>query len=172
MSFIPFIKARAWRSIWINLIVNRGFVVMVAASQSSNGRVIPVFNSVRVPRPLGEKIFSTNFSSLSRRVVLLASSTASWRLWSAASGPRGLSGPLAGLTIYGIALARAIEHFLPLMVQDRLTDANCSALVASGLFLRPERDQGQYAAQPLRSSIYAFKTDFVVAIWVARVQSE
>jgi len=72
------------------------------------------------------------------------------------------------LTIDGIALARAIDIHASL-VQDRLTERELLARVASGLFRAPTVIKANML-QPLRSSIYAFKTDFVVAGWIARVQ--
>jgi two-component sensor histidine kinase len=72
------------------------------------------------------------------------------------------------LTIDGIALARAIDIHASL-VQDRLTERELLARVASGLFRAPSVMKANML-QPLRSSIYAFKTDFVVASWVARLQ--
>jgi two-component sensor histidine kinase len=72
------------------------------------------------------------------------------------------------LTIEGIALARAIDIHASL-VQDRLTERELLARVASGLFRAPSVMKANML-QPLRSSIYAFKTDFIVASWVARLQ--
>jgi two-component sensor histidine kinase len=72
------------------------------------------------------------------------------------------------LTIDRIALARAIDIHASL-VQDRLTERELLARVASGLFRAPTVIKANML-QPLRSSIYAFKTDFVVATWVARLQ--
>jgi two-component sensor histidine kinase len=72
------------------------------------------------------------------------------------------------LTIDGIALARAIDLHASL-VQDRLTERELLARVASGLFRAPSVMKANML-QPLRSSIYAFKTDFVVASWIARLQ--
>jgi two-component sensor histidine kinase len=72
------------------------------------------------------------------------------------------------LTIDRIALARAIDVHASL-VQDRLTERELLARVASGLFRAPTVIKADML-QPLRSSIYAFKTDFVVANWVARLQ--
>jgi len=72
------------------------------------------------------------------------------------------------LTIDGIALARAIDVHASL-VQDRLTERELLARVASGLFRAPSVMKANML-QPLRSSIYAFKTDFVVAGWIARLQ--
>jgi two-component sensor histidine kinase len=74
------------------------------------------------------------------------------------------------LTVNGIALARAIDVHASL-VQDRLTERELLARVASGLFRSPSVMKANML-QPLRSSIYAFKTDFVVASWVARVRPE
>jgi two-component sensor histidine kinase len=72
------------------------------------------------------------------------------------------------LTIDGIALSRAIDVNASL-VQDRLTERELLARVASGLFRSPSAVRAN-VLQPLRASIYAFKTDFVVAGWVARLQ--
>ena len=72
------------------------------------------------------------------------------------------------LTVDGIALARAIDVHASL-VQDRLTERELLARVASGLFRAPAVVKANML-QPLRSSIYAFKTDFVVASWIARLQ--
>jgi two-component sensor histidine kinase len=72
------------------------------------------------------------------------------------------------LTIDGIALARAIDVHASL-VQDRLTERELLARVASGLFRTPSVIKANML-QPLRASIYAFKTDFVVAGWVARLE--
>jgi len=72
------------------------------------------------------------------------------------------------LTVDGIALARAIDVHASL-VQDRLTERELLARVASGLFRAPSVMRANML-QPLRSSIYAFKTDFVVASWIARLK--
>src|SRR5881296_2166808 len=72
------------------------------------------------------------------------------------------------LTIDGIALARAIDIHASL-VQDRLTERELLARVASGLFRAPSVMKANML-QPLRSSIYAFKTDFVSAFWIARLK--
>jgi two-component sensor histidine kinase len=72
------------------------------------------------------------------------------------------------LTVDGIALARAIDVHASL-VQDRLTERELLARVASGLFRAPSVMKANML-QPLRSSIYAFKTDFVVAGWIARLK--
>ena len=74
------------------------------------------------------------------------------------------------LTVDGIALARAIDVHASL-VQDRLTERELLARVASGLFRSPSVIKANML-QPLRSSIYAFKTDFVVASWVAQLKPE
>src|SRR5260221_7113405 len=71
------------------------------------------------------------------------------------------------LTVDGIALARAIDVHASL-VQDRLTERELLARVASGLFRAPTVIKANML-QPLRASIYAFKTDFVVASWIARL---
>jgi two-component sensor histidine kinase len=72
------------------------------------------------------------------------------------------------LTVERIALARAIDVHASL-VQDRLSDRELLARVASGLFRAPSVIKANML-QPLRSSIYAFKTDFVVASWIARLK--
>jgi two-component sensor histidine kinase len=74
------------------------------------------------------------------------------------------------LTIDRIALARAIDVHASL-VQERLTDRELLARVASGLFRAPSVIKANML-QPLRSSIYAFKTDFVIASWIARLKPE
>jgi len=74
------------------------------------------------------------------------------------------------LAIEGIALARAIDVHASL-VQDRLTERELLARVSSGLFRSPSVVRANML-QPLRSAIYAFKTDFVVASWVARLKPE
>ena len=74
------------------------------------------------------------------------------------------------LTVDRIALARAIDVHASL-VQDRLTDRELLARVASGLFHSPSVIKANML-QPLRSSIYAFKTDFVVASWIARLRPD
>jgi two-component sensor histidine kinase len=73
------------------------------------------------------------------------------------------------LQIEGIALARAIDVHASL-VQDRLTERELLARVASGLFRAPSVVNANML-QPLRASIYAFKTDFVVASWIARLKA-
>lgn len=72
------------------------------------------------------------------------------------------------LTVDGIAIARAIDVHASL-VQDRLTERELLARVASGLFRAPSVLKANML-QPLRASIYAFKTDFVVANWIARLK--
>jgi two-component sensor histidine kinase len=72
------------------------------------------------------------------------------------------------LAIDRIALARAIDVHASL-VQDRLTERELLGRVAAGLFRAPSVIKADML-QPLRSSIYAFKTDFVVASWIARLQ--
>jgi two-component sensor histidine kinase len=74
------------------------------------------------------------------------------------------------LTIDRIALARAIDVHASL-VQERLTDRELLARVASGLFRAPSVIKANML-QPLRASIYAFKTDFVVATWIARLKPD
>jgi two-component sensor histidine kinase len=71
--------------------------------------------------------------------------------------------------IEGIALARAIDVHASL-VQDRLTERELLGRVASGLFRTPSVIKADML-KPLRASIYAFKTDFIAASWVARLQA-
>jgi two-component sensor histidine kinase len=71
------------------------------------------------------------------------------------------------LTVDRIALARAIDVHASL-VQDRLTERELLARVASGLFRTPGVVKANML-EPLRASIYAFKTDFVIAGWIARL---
>jgi len=72
------------------------------------------------------------------------------------------------LAIDSIAFARAVDVHASL-VQDRLTERELLARVASGLFRAPAAVKANML-QPLRSAIYAFKTDFVVAAWIARLK--
>nr|WP_249812878.1 HWE histidine kinase domain-containing protein [Bradyrhizobium sp. 141] len=72
------------------------------------------------------------------------------------------------LALDRIALARAIDVHASL-VQDRLTERELLARVASGLFRTPSVIKPNML-EPLRSAIYAFKTDFVVAGWIARLK--
>ncbi len=74
------------------------------------------------------------------------------------------------LAIDRIALARAIDVHASL-VQDRLTERELLARVASGLFRAPSVIKANML-EPLRSSIYAFKTDFVIAAWIARLRPD
>ncbi len=71
------------------------------------------------------------------------------------------------LSIDRIALARAVDTRAAL-VQERLRERELLTRVAVGLFRTPSINRAN-ALQPLRSSIYAFETDFVVAGWIARV---
>ncbi len=74
------------------------------------------------------------------------------------------------LALDRIALARAIDVHASL-VQDRLTERELLARVASGLFRAPSVIKPNML-EPLRSAIYAFKTDFVVAGWIARIKPD
>ncbi|MCG6205068.1 CHASE domain-containing protein [Rhodopseudomonas sp. HC1] len=67
-----------------------------------------------------------------------------------------------------IALGRAIDVHAS-QVQDRLTERELLGRVASGLFRTPEVIKANML-KPLRSSIYAFKTDFLLASWVVRLK--
>ncbi len=66
-----------------------------------------------------------------------------------------------------IALARAVDSHAAI-VQERLSERELLTRVAVGLFRSPTSDKAN-ALVPLRASIYAFKTDFVVASWIPRV---
>lgn len=66
-----------------------------------------------------------------------------------------------------IALARAIDIHSGL-VQERLSERELLTRVAVGIFQSPSLVKAN-VLQPLRPSIYAFKTDFVLAKWIARV---
>ncbi|NEW92187.1 HWE histidine kinase domain-containing protein [Rhodopseudomonas sp. BR0M22] len=72
--------------------------------------------------------------------------------------------------IQRIALGRAIDVHAS-QVQDRLTERELLGRVASGLFRKPSVIKADML-QPLRSSIYTFKTDFVLATWVARLRPD
>ncbi|MDB5619972.1 HWE histidine kinase domain-containing protein [Tardiphaga sp.] len=72
------------------------------------------------------------------------------------------------LVIDSIALGRGVDIHASL-VQERLSERELLARVASGLFRAPSVIKANML-QPLRSSIYAFKTDFVLASWIARLQ--
>jgi two-component sensor histidine kinase len=72
------------------------------------------------------------------------------------------------LAIENIALARGVDIHASL-VQERLTERELLARVAAGLFKSPTVMKADML-KPLRASIYAFKTDFVIAAWIARLQ--
>ncbi|WP_295848932.1 HWE histidine kinase domain-containing protein [Tardiphaga sp.] len=72
------------------------------------------------------------------------------------------------LALDDIALGRGVDIHASL-VQERLTERELLARVAAGLFRAPSVIKANML-QPLRSSIYAFKTDFVIASWIARLQ--
>lgn len=72
------------------------------------------------------------------------------------------------LAIENIALARGVDIHASL-VQERLTERELLARVAAGLFRSPTVMKADML-KPLRASIYAFKTDFVIATWIARLQ--
>ncbi|MCX7320157.1 MAG: CHASE domain-containing protein [Hyphomicrobiales bacterium] len=72
------------------------------------------------------------------------------------------------LAIENIALARGVDIHASL-VQERLTERELLARIAAGLFRTPTVMKANML-KPLRTSIYAFKTDFVLAGWIARLQ--
>ena len=71
------------------------------------------------------------------------------------------------LSLGRIALARAVDAHAGL-VQERLSERELLSRVAVGLFRSPG-PLSVNVLQPLRASIYAFKTDFVVSGWIGRV---
>lgn len=74
------------------------------------------------------------------------------------------------LAVETIAFARAVDIHASL-VQERLTERELLARVAAGLFRSPTVMKADML-KPLRASIYAFKTDFVMAGWIARLQPD
>lgn len=72
-------------------------------------------------------------------------------------------------TIEQAALARGIDNHARL-VQERLAERELLARVAVGL-IRSNQALHANALQPLRASIYAFRTDFVLATWIAHISS-
>lgn len=71
------------------------------------------------------------------------------------------------IVIEEAALSRAIETH-GRRVQERLSERELLTHVAVGLIRSPQPLHPN-ALQPLRTSIYAFKTDFVLATWVAHI---
>lgn len=71
------------------------------------------------------------------------------------------------ITIEQAALARGIDNHARL-VQERLAERELLARVAVGL-IRSNQALHANALQPLRVSIYAFRTDFVLATWIAHI---
>jgi two-component sensor histidine kinase len=71
------------------------------------------------------------------------------------------------IAIEEAALSRAIETH-GRRVQERLSERELLTRVAVGL-IRSPAPLHPNALQPLRSSIYAFKTDFVLATWIAHI---
>jgi len=65
------------------------------------------------------------------------------------------------------ALAREIDAHANL-VQERLSERELLARVFAGAFRITNANSAE-ALQPLRSSLYSFKTDFVVTGWIARL---
>ncbi len=65
------------------------------------------------------------------------------------------------------ALLREVQSHVS-RVQDRLNERELLTRVAVGLFQLPTMTRTD-ALQPLRTSIYAFNADFVVASWISRV---
>ncbi len=66
-----------------------------------------------------------------------------------------------------VALGREVDSHTRL-VQDRLGERELLIRIIAGLVRKPSLLQGN-VLEPLRASIYAFNTDFVVAGWVARI---
>lgn len=73
------------------------------------------------------------------------------------------------IAIEQAALARGIDAHARL-VQERLGERELLARVAVGL-IRSNQALHPNALQPLRASIYAFRTDFVLATWIAHIGS-
>jgi two-component sensor histidine kinase len=71
------------------------------------------------------------------------------------------------LTVERIALSRAIDLHASL-VQERMSERELLARVAAGMFRTPAKIAANML-QPLRAAIYAFKTDFLTATWIARI---
>jgi two-component sensor histidine kinase len=121
------------------------------------------------PRRTAGIFFFANSSFLSKRVVRLGFIIGFIALiGTLLSGLAAYRVHDQELTVNGIAMARAIDVHASL-VQDRLTERELLARVASGLFHTPSVMRANML-QPLRASIYAFKTDFVVASWIARLK--
>lgn len=74
------------------------------------------------------------------------------------------------LIVDRIALSRAIDVHASL-VQERMSERELLARVSSGLFRSPAVIKANML-EPLRASIYAFKTDFVLASWIARINPD
>lgn len=74
------------------------------------------------------------------------------------------------LAVDRIALSRAIDVHASL-VQERMSERELLARVASGLF-RSTSTVAPNMLQPLSASMYAFKTDFVTASWIARLRAD
>jgi two-component sensor histidine kinase len=72
------------------------------------------------------------------------------------------------IAIEEAALSRAIETH-GRRVQERLSERELLTRVAVGL-IRNSQALHANALQPLRTSIYAFKTDFVVGTWIAHIE--
>lgn len=66
-----------------------------------------------------------------------------------------------------VSLLRAVDNHTG-VTQDRFVARELLARVTSNLLQAPIISQ-RHVLQPLRSSIYAFQTDFLVASWVARL---
>ena len=71
------------------------------------------------------------------------------------------------LSLDDAALDRAVDVHARL-IQDRLSERELLTRIVAGLIRKPSAPEGN-VLEALRSSIYAFKTDFVVASWIARV---
>jgi len=132
-------------------------VPMIAASLSPDGWLTSCFGSLP-PRRTAD-ISSPTPHFLSKRVVRLGFIIGFIALIGVLlSGLAAYRVHEQELTVDGIALARAIDVHASL-VQDRLTERELLSRVASGLFRAPSVIKANML-QPLRSSIYTFKTDF------------
>jgi two-component sensor histidine kinase len=89
---------------------------------------------------------------------------------------------LIGIAISGLAAYRIYEQDMAIdratlarsvdthanLIQERLSQRELLARIAVSVF-RPARESAARALEPLRSAIYAFRTDFVVTGWIARL---
>ncbi len=89
---------------------------------------------------------------------------------------------LIGIAISGLAAFRIYEQDMAIdratlarsvdahanLIQERLSQRELLAQIAVSVF-HPPRESAANALQPLRSAIYAFRADFIVTGWIARL---